>query len=199
MVFLQKVVKIEPMPIFDYNLTWILLNVFLAFVPVVFTIILRRKMPAILRAFFIFLWLLFLPNTIYLVTDLQWFPSQLLASQMPEQAALFAQYIILTLLGVFTYFFSLEPMGRLIKKMKSDSLNKNTLYIGLNFIIAFAVVLGKIQRTHSVYIFLDPMRVVTDIITTFTSTYLLFWVLVIGISINIIYFTCKSFFRKFFE
>lgn len=185
------------MPIFEYNLTWIILNVFLAFVPVILTIVLRRKMPSALRSVIIFLWLLFLPNTIYLVTDLQWFPGQLIASKMPEQAALFGQYILLTFLGIFTYFFSLEPMGKLMKLLRADSLNRNTLYIALNFILSFAVVLGKIQRTHSVYLFLEPKRVVDDIFVTLTSTYLMFWVLIVGIVINFIYFSCRHYFRKF--
>ena len=184
------------MPIAIYNLSWITLNVFLAFVPVVFTILLRRRMHPIVKWFLFFVWFLFLPNTIYLITDLQWMPGQLLVSQMPESAVLFAQYIALTFLGIFTYFFSLEPVGKLLTKKKVRGVNNSMLYIILNSILAFAVVLGKVQRTHSIYLFLDIKRVIDDVLATLTSPLLMFWVLVITIVINTIFFTCRKHFGK---
>ena len=184
------------MPIATYNLSWITLNVFLAFVPVVFTILLRRRMHIVVKWFLLLLWFFFLPNTIYLITDLQWMPGQLLATEMPEQAVLFAQYIILTFLGIFTYFFSLEPIGRQVAKKKMKGLSKNMLYIILNCILAFAVVLGKVQRTHSIYLFLDIKRVIDDVLATLTSPILMMWVVVISIVINGIFFLCRKRFEN---
>ena len=184
------------MPIFTYNLSWIALNICLAFIPVALVMILRQRMPFFLRAILILLWLLFLPNTIYLVTDLQWFPGQLLATQMPEQAALFVQYIFLTFIGIFTYFFSMEPMSIILEKMRSSRMNKVVLYVMLNFIISYAVVLGKVQRTHSIYLFTDFERVVRDMLATFTSSSLMLWVLLVGIMINTIFFAGRKYFSK---
>lgn len=184
------------MPVFVYNLSWIALNVFLAFIPVVLVIFLRKKMKGYVRVLFVFLWFLFLPNTIYLITDLQYLTGQLIATSMPEQAIIFGQFILLTVLGIFTYFYSLEPVDKMVKKLRMNSLNRNTIYIALNFIISYAVILGKVQRTHSSYIFTDPMRVARDMINTFTSNSLLLYVLLFGLLINTIFFVGRKVFRK---
>jgi uncharacterized membrane protein len=153
-------------------------------------------MKGYIRALFVFLWFLFLPNTIYLITDLQYLTGQLLATTMPEQVLIFGQFVILTVLGIFTYFYSMEPVDKMVKKLRMDSLNRNTIYIALNFMISYAVILGKVQRTHSSYLFTDPGRVARDMINTFTSNSLLLYVLLFGILVNTIFFMGRMVFKK---
>ena len=175
------------------NLSWMIFNTFLALIPVVFVLILRRKMNIFLKIFVYFLWFLFLPNTIYMVTDLQYFPKEFMSTDLPEQSLLRLQFIILTFIGIMTFLFALEPFEKLVRKYKLTLVTKNAAYIILNFIVSFAVILGKVQRTHSVYIFTDFPRVVRDINVTISSQSLLLTTLLFGILVNIIYFSLRNF------
>lgn len=182
------------MPFFVENFSWMAMNTILAFVPVVLVVVLRQKMSRSLHLVVFFFWLLFLPNTIYLITDLQHVGAQLLQSPMGEQIILIFQYVTLAVLGVVTYVYSLEPISKVLKKMRLREINKDYLYILLNYIVASGVVLGKVQRTHSWYIFTEPLRVMTDIVATITRPDLLVWIFLIGTITNVLFFL----FRKYF-
>ncbi|MDO8269861.1 MAG: DUF1361 domain-containing protein [Candidatus Levybacteria bacterium] len=182
------------MPFFVDNFSWMAANTILAFVPVVLVVLLRQKMSRSLHLIVFFFWLLFLPNTIYLITDLQHVGAQLLQSPVGEQIILIFQYVTLAVLGVVTYVYSLEPVSTVLRKMRLREINKDYLYIVLNYIVASGVVLGKVQRTHSWYIFTEPLRVIADIIATITRTDLLIWIFLIGTIINVLFFL----FRKYF-
>jgi uncharacterized membrane protein len=184
------------MPIFVDNFNWMLLNVTLAFIPLILAGLLRRKMKFPLYVVLLLMWMFFLPNTIYLITDMQYFPGQFIKAELFEQVALFIQYILLTFLGVFTYFYGLDPIERAAREHKLSPVTKNTMYIAINFVVAFAVILGKVQRTHSWYIVTDTVRVILDINRTLTTPYLVMWIVAIGVLINVIFFTTHHYFFK---
>jgi len=171
-----------------------LFNAVLAFIPIIIVVILRRRSPLIPHLLFFFFWLIFLPNTIYLITDLQHLPFQLLRAQMGEQLLLLLQYSLLTALGVMTYVYSLEPISVIFKRLKFPEIKKEILYIGINYVISFGVILGKVQRTHSWYIFTEPGKVVSDIYLTISNINLLTWVFVFGSIVNIVFFLFKDYF-----
>lgn len=182
------------MPILTYNLSWMIFNSILALVPVMLTVMLRQKHPKPLYFVFLLLWFLFLPNTIYLITDLQHMPAQILRSEMNIQTILIVQYITLTIFGILAYIFSLEPVSNFLKKRKLTVGQTDLFFIILNFIVAFGVILGKVQRTHSWFVFTDPVRVKDDILATIADPPLLGWAFFMGIIINAVYFA----FRKYF-
>lgn len=183
------------MPIFAQNMSWMLFNTVLAFIPIILVVVLRYKLNFIVHLIIFFFWLLFLPNTIYLVTDLQHLPVQLLKSQsLIEQLLLLVQFSVLAALGVMTYVYSLEPFGVIFKRMRFPEIKREVLYIILNYIVAFGVILGKVQRTHSWYIFTDPLRVYHDVMRTITNVELLTWVLVFGSIVNVLFFLFKDYF-----
>lgn len=184
------------MPIFLDNFDWMLLNVTLAFIPLVLAAFLRKKHSLPVYVVLLLMWMFFLPNTIYLITDMQYFPEQFIRVGLGEQIALFIQYILLTFLGVFTYFYGLDPIERASRDHKLSVTTKNTMYIAINFVVAFAVILGKVQRTHSWYIVTDTVRVILDINRTLTTPYLVMWILAIGVLINIIFFTTRHYFFR---
>jgi len=170
-------------------------NAVLAVVPIILVVVLRRRLHLIPHLVIFFFWLLFLPNTIYLVTDIQHLPVQLLKSDsLIEQLLLLLQFSTLAALGVMTYVYSLEPFAVIFKRLKFPEMKKEVLFILLNYIVSFGVILGKVQRTHSWYIFTDPMRVYHDILRTVTNMELLTWVFVFGSIVNIIFFLFKDYF-----
>ena len=176
------------MEILAYNLSWMLFNLILALVPVALTLILDQKLSGKIRLFVLFLWLLFLPNTIYLITDLQYLPRQLVRIDQEQIPVLVVMYAFIAVSGIITFLYSLKPFENFISNNKQFKRNKTTLYMILGFLVAFAVVLGKFQRTHSWYVFTEPLRVINDVYLTLTSPQLMILVFILGIVINLIVF-----------
>lgn len=179
------------------NLNWMLFNLMLAIIPLALVCLLRRKQNSYLRFALLFLWFIFLPNTIYLVTDLEYLPYQVFRTGYVEQALLFTEYGILTFFGVFSYLYSLEPFELFIKKRKVKGAGKNVFYITLNTVVAFGVVMGKVQRTHSWYILTDLQRVINDAIRTLSANDLVFWIFFCAVVINGFFFVFKKYFPAF--
>jgi uncharacterized membrane protein len=169
-------------------------NTILAFIPILLVLLLRRRLNIVIHLIVFFFWLLFLPNTIYLVTDLQHLPFQLFRVGMGEQLILLIQFSTLAALGVMTYVYSLEPIALIFRRLKLPDIKREILYIGLNYIISFGVIMGKVQRTHSWYIFTEPGKVVRDLFLTLTNAELLTWVLVFGSIVNVLFFLFKDYF-----
>lgn len=182
------------MPIFAENFSWMSQNAILAFIPIILVLILRRKLNIFVHLAVFFLWLIFLPNTIYLVTDLQHLPNQILKARDGEQLILLIQYAVLASFGVMTYVYSLEPASKIFKKIHLPEVKREISYIAINYVIAFGVMIGKFQHTHSWYIFTDPVRVVSDVIKTGFTLELLGWVFVFGSIVNVIFFLFKDYF-----
>ncbi len=172
-----------------------LFNLVLAFVPLFFVVLLRRKLRPFLRWTLLFLWLLFLPNTIYLLTDIQYLPYELFRAAPLEQAMLFVEFGLLISIGVFTYLYSLEPIERILQKKKIKM--RLSVYIFLNCLISFGVVMGKVQRTHSLYLLTSPGRVLIDAYNTLTTRELMLWVFVFAAIITFIFLLFKRYFPAF--
>lgn len=163
-------------------------NAVLAVVPVILVILLKKNFPHFIKMILYVFWFLFLPNTIYLVTDLQYFPKQFLDAFGIVQFILIVQYLFLTVLGIWTYFYALQPYKEILKSWKIKEKGYNLFYAILNFIIAYAVILGKIERTESWDIFLNPAKVIHDIMFLNSKPIQLTYVVIVGVIINIIYF-----------
>lgn len=181
----------------NYNYSWIIFNLFLASIPVVLTIILqKKKMPGFVRALLLAFWLLFLPNTIYLMSDIQYLPIQFSLSDFTQKLALVIQYGVVIFFGFFAYFYSLKPLENLIKKNKLLRSNKLTIIVVFNLVVAFGVTLGKFVRLHSWFVFTNTNAVIKGIFEVFFTPNLLLYFLLFGILINLIYFFTNGYFKK---
>lgn len=178
------------MDIFVSNFWWMIPNVALASLGFVFALLYLKTKSGVLRIPLFILWFLFLPNTIYLLTDLEHLFAQLPNVDLFGAVVLVIQYTILAALGILTYFAGMMPMEKFFKKSKMKSYGG--VFLIFNFAIAFAVVLGKIERTHSWYVFTQPLRVVEDITNILMTPVLLVSVILFGILFNLIYFTFRK-------
>lgn len=176
------------------NLDWMLFNLVLALVPVLLVFFLRKKFHPLVRYGLFLLWFLFLPNTIYLVTDIEYLPYQVFRSTTFEQALLFIEYGILVSFGIFSYLYSLEPVELMFRKLKIKRRNIDFIYVVIHIAVAFGIVMGKVQRTHSWYVFTEPQRVVNDIRATLSASDLLFWVFFCAVAINASFFVFRRYF-----
>jgi len=176
--------------------TWMPLNVALALLGVIFGLLLLKAKKQPFRIIFFILWFLFVPNTIYLLTDLQYFPEQVVKLEFPYQVILAGQYLLLFILGITTFLLGLYPLEKILKehKVKDKNLHKVSIVI-MSFLISFAVALGKIQRVSSWEVFTNPQGTVAGILATYRSFEIMVFVILFGVASSALYFSFKRIFK----
>lgn len=189
------------MDLIIFNLEWMGFNIALGILGVVFGwLFLATKQP-LLKVLAAILWMLFLPNTIYVLTDLQYLREQFFEVELLYRPLLLLMYVGLIFFGFVSYIVGLWPWERFIKSLKINSKNKTSLIIIslviINFLAAFGVVVGKELRTHSWYVFTQPFRVYSDFRTVFQTPIYLAFVIMFGLLNNFIYFGFNKKFGKF--
>ncbi len=167
-----------------FNIPWMSFNVLLALIPVVLSYPLLKNPLSLKNVPILLLWFLFLPNSIYLLSDLEHLMTQLPGENALGVAALSTQYALLVSLGILTYFLSLLPVEWFMRTKKLTLPQKTSIYTALSFVMAFAVVLGKVQRSHSWYVITNPMRVISDVWNTLASIELVLLTIVLGVLIS---------------
>lgn len=186
------------MDIFLFNLDWMSLNLFLAFLGVLFGWLFLKARNRFLQILFFLLWFLFVPNTIYLVTDLQYIPEQWEKVNVFFKLLISIQYFILVLLGPITFILGMYSVDKVFREihLRKKSKLRILILITLNFLIGFAVVLGKFLRTNSWHVFTEFPRVVSDAVALLSDQNLVALALGFGIFTNFIYFGYKYFSKK---
>ena len=168
------------MPVLINNLQWMAWNVFLAIIPIPFCYLTVKYGRQFISSIFFVFWILFFPNTIYLITDIEYLPHQLSRTVISYDTLLILEYLILVGLGVITYLWALKPIS---SKFKTPQY---IVYI-FNFGVAFAVALGKIQRTESWQVITNPIRVINDVGKSLSNGQIILFVILFGILINFIW------------
>ncbi|KKR81165.1 MAG: hypothetical protein UU73_C0003G0267 [Candidatus Daviesbacteria bacterium GW2011_GWA1_41_61] len=176
------------MPLLLGNLSWMSLNIFLALMGLFFSFFLNTK-NSLFKAILFILWFLFIPNTIYLLTDIQYFPEQFFRLEFISQIMLIIQYALLLSVGIITYYLGFYNFEKFIKKSGLKFLAFFTLII-FNYLIAFGVVLGKLERIHSWFVFTSPQKVIASSLSLLNFE-TLFLVLFFGSAFNVLYFLLK--------
>jgi uncharacterized membrane protein len=186
------------------NLPWMSWNVFLAMLGWLFALYFSRATKPIFKAWWAGLWFLFLPNTVYLLTDLKHLFSQWNRVGEWGQSLLLLQFGVLSLIGVYTYVKGIEQFEKgLIAALKQSRYYSNRIsmlfmrypnrfFVGFNFLVSFGVIMGRVMRTNSWHVFTQPMRVVQDGVAVLTSAELLFFTLGFGLVVNAVWLVAKQ-------
>lgn len=181
------------MNIILFNAGWMSYNIFLAVLAVLLGFAFLRAKKLYLKIFLFILWLLFLPNTIYLATDMKYFLEQFLEVFGYYKLVLTLQYIFLFMFGIVTFILALYPLDRAITKNKSKKMKNKQLRIILlifiNFLIAFGVALGRIQRINSWDVFFNIKAVIDASFTLLNMKDVLLAIIIFGTFSSLIYFT----------
>jgi len=180
------------MPIITYNESWMLYNCFLAFLALGFGYFFITSKNTIVKYIFGILWLLFLPNTIYIFTDLEHLIDQWQLVSWSMRPLLIGEYLILEFIGLVTFFYALYPFEKIILSWKHFKKHKIAILIIFNFLIAFGMVLGRVERINSWQVFTDPLRVIHSTVHVFHSTSLFSLMLLFGILCNCFYFLFRD-------
>lgn len=178
------------MELFWDNFEWINLNIGLAVIGVVLGWLFYIASSKVIKLGIFMLWLLFVPNTLYLVTDIQHLREQLNGFGLSTSVALTAQFVTLVILGIMTYLLAVYPFDLFIRKQLPKSYRglRIPLLVFLNFSIGLAIILGKVERTHSWYVFTNLDEVVADIMSLVNTPVIFLSGLMFGVLANFIYF-----------
>lgn len=197
------------MDIFLDNFNLIVFNSFLALIAVLFGWLMNKANSIFAKVWTGFIWLIFLPNTIYILTDISHLFEDLPKVDNLFKIILVVQYSLFSIFGVISFVVSIyffqklmegKPTGWKVEKMKPSTFVAICI---LNFMVGFAIVMGGIERTNSWHILTDPIRVLQDALDVLSSSEMLMLSGGIGILANIIYFlmleSVVTWGRKYFK
>ncbi|MGH7203821.1 MAG: DUF1361 domain-containing protein [Candidatus Levyibacteriota bacterium] len=180
------------MPTILFNDFWMTVNAMLAFLAVLLGYFFLRSASPTLKVLFGISWLLFLPNTIYIFTDLQHLVSQWRQVTPAVDPLLILQYTVLQIIGVVTFILGFRPFEKIINYFSVLKKKKLQVTVAFNFLIAFGMVLGRVERINSWEVVSNPIRVLVSSFHVLTSLQLLGLTLLFGVVCNIIYFLFRD-------
>jgi uncharacterized membrane protein len=172
------------MDIFTYNIQWMGFNLYLAILPVIFSWFILKTTHKTLRFTVGILWLLYLPNTIYVFSDLHHLIEQWSMVDVFGKSILVLQYTILEIVGLTCFLIAFQPLERILKK--------TSYLIVANFLMGFAIVLGKFERVNSWDVFVNPFQVVNSTIQILISPNMLGLIILFGLFSNFFYFLFRN-------
>lgn len=183
------------------NASWMLYNISLAVIPVFLGWWMLYVRNNLLKVILFAVWLSFVPNTIYIFTDIIHILKD--AARVDSLFELFVisfQYVGLLTAGFITYILALYPADRLIrtvmqgKNKKHKKYEKSTLnvIIILNFLIGIGIVLGRVYRLNSWDILMEIEKVFVSALNLVTTPSMIALSLFFGIVANFVYFGFKK-------
>lgn len=180
------------MEIFFYNITWMSYNVLLALIPVVLAFLMIKAKNKLIKIVFILAWFAFLPNTIYMITDINHLLEQWGQINAPASLFVFSQYVVLMFLAVVTFIAAQYPFEIVLnKQFKVNKQTTKLLLILVDFFVAFGVILGGIERVNSWELLTDPMGVMQSTLRLFHSLQQMWLLVGFGVLFSIIYFSFR--------
>lgn len=187
------------MSLLELNAYWMIYNISLAIVAVACGWAALNARTTILRITLLLLWLLFVPNTLYLLSDFFHFFQQLIKVNGFDKVTLFFEYFVVVTFGILSFVAGEYPFEQLIKttKLLKTPRQKKIAFVATQFIIAFGIVMGRVERTHSWEVFSNPLKVLHDAYVVITSPTLMLFVITTGIVGNIVYFFLKPVFIRY--
>lgn len=163
------------------GLTW---NTFLALLPFYFAIKANSAQNEKLRFFSAFLWLLFLPNAPYLITD-----AIHISQNKGHEVFVFYLVLILSLTGLLSWLFSVRLMlMRIPSALRQWNVIRQYGYLILCILSGIGVAMGRFARLNSWEIFYKPHKVIYKtalMYTDFTPWLITILISLILFSLNI--------------
>jgi len=179
------------------ELQWMLYNVFLALLPVIFIYLAVKSKSIFFRTIWFLLWLFFLPNTLYLLTDITHFSESIEKTPAPFAPLTVILFILLMITGVVTFILALSPLEKVLRKKKN---NNTFLFILLiNLLVGFGIILGRVERANSWDVLLHPLILLLNAYSIFIYPNLLTAAFIWGIIANIFYFSFRNSLMKIQE
>lgn len=144
----------------SFFLLFLIWNVFLAIIPYAITIYLNTipKLNKFKLVFWCAIWLAFLPNAPYIITDL-------IHIRVVNNSFLWLDVLVIlsfALCGLFLFYMSILDMQKLVtSKFEKTPIAALTLIV--LFLCGFGVYLGRFLRYNSWEIISNPQVIITDV------------------------------------
>lgn len=167
-------------------------NLYLAFLPVIFGMFLYR-MPNRFYSFLLgIVWFLYLPNTIYVYSDLHHLVEQWTRVDVMWQIALVIQYSIFVAIGLACYLVAFYPLEKALQGSYRRERIAPYVIIFVNFLLGYAMAVGKFARINSWDILISPQTAVNGMLSILRSDELFMIGLLFGIFANCFYFLFRD-------
>lgn len=184
---------------------FILLNVFLGYIPIELAFHFDQLKPqsAILFWLLVVLWLLFYPNAPYMLTDL--FHLSMLRPYDPATGLIrfslrmwlaYANLIVAalscTLLGFWSMAHTIQAVVSRLQ-LPDTTLVKTSLTIGVTILTSIGIFIGRFLRMHSIYLILEPTKFIKPLLDMWQPRMLVFVFLMT--LIQLIIYVCLQLFN----
>ena len=191
----------------NYPIITIFWNLFLLVVPFflcrkIYSLWLANKFKntkEIILAFILFfIWLLFIPNTAYIITDVRHIAGACPLNENRiciENAWMVLFFFSYSIAGWLSYVFLLNQMKAVIENIWGKS-GKIIFLVSLPPLTALGVLLGLVNRWNSWDIFLYPGEVITGTLAYFTDWTYLKNLLLYSFFLYFLYFIGNYFFKN---
>ena len=174
------------------NNDWMIYNSFLACVSVLFGLGFLHIKERYLKILCGALWILFLPNTLYIFTDLLHLVQDWHRVTVSLRPLFVLQYAVFEVVGVVTFLIGFLPFEKIASGIKAFKKRRIAVLIACNFLIAFGMVLGRVERNNSWDVFFAPEKVITSATHVLTSFDLLGLTVLFGLLCNFVYFLFRK-------
>lgn len=166
---------------------FLLWNILLAWIPVFALMGIQNALPKYINGILIFLWFIFFPNTLYLITDLKHINHAL---PLLEYWLDVMTLCLTACIGIILAVYALYLGNKKIKEVFSNKIAQ--LITGLLIVMSgLGVYLGRFPRLNSWHIFTEPKELWHTVNTTVNTLYdkpeHLFFVGLFSFTIGILY------------
>lgn len=143
----------------SYLFLFLVWNLFLAFIPyfVSFYLKERTNLGKIEIITALFIWLFFLPNAPYIVTDF-------IHLSLDEGIIIWIDIVLLfsfSIAGLLLYLFSLQHIQNLVLQQYNSFITKFFL-LSVPFLCGFGIYLGRFERWNTWDIIQNPFQIITN-------------------------------------
>ncbi|OGH12231.1 MAG: hypothetical protein A2776_01780 [Candidatus Levybacteria bacterium RIFCSPHIGHO2_01_FULL_40_10] len=166
---------------------WMTFNVALSIIPIIAVRLFIKSKSKPVKLASGLIWFFFLPNTVYLITDIINLSTDIHIIRGIYLLANAAIYLMLIPVGIATYILAVYPF--------EDNLPKKSRFVTLFFLnvcVGFGLVLGRIQRANSWEVLTDVNLVIAKSVEILRSYELIALVLVFAVFCQLIYFNFKK-------
>ncbi|KRL86141.1 hypothetical protein FC32_GL001995 [Ligilactobacillus apodemi DSM 16634 = JCM 16172] len=174
--------------------SFLLLNTFLAYIPIEISMHLKAKQPKLLYWGLFILWLLFYPNAPYVITDLfhlarmnPYDPLNGLMSFNLHKWLNFTNLVTSAFACSIVGTWSLEHVAQTLQarfKLRGWGA-RNLLVLILTLASSIGIYVGRFLRLHTAYLFLEPDAVVKQLIEMWSPRMLIFVIFMTIIQLSI--------------
>lgn len=176
----------------DIYLLFLIWNLFLGYIPYMLSSKIKTTVPGTFTFYAILLgWLLFLPNSFYLLTDFVHLHHNSRLQYVFDAVTL----TFFTIAGFYAGIVSLFDFHSLME-MKYEPAKCRLLVVGVCYLSSFGIYLGRILRFNSWDILSHPIDLFQNVIQSILNAETYVFTVILGTFILLIYIISHSFLTK---